>query len=273
MTDISNLPSQACKNCKTEYTGYYCPGCGQKLITERYSLQDGASHIVAMILNFDRGLWPTIYNLVRNPGKVIRDYLNGITVPYFHPFRFLFLMVTINVLLMISSGAYVYVQESFSQKMTHESMPEITKELMAKGNSYFNILIALSMPILAFGSWLLFRKKGYNYAEHLIVVCYAYGLVMLVGILLIPIYLINQDAYLYASFIQTPLAIGIFTYFYLSWFKGKPLQTIFSALGAYIIWVIGFSVLIVTLLMSLLYYQVNSDPDFRERIKTEIQAE
>lgn len=273
MTDLSKLPSQSCKNCHTVYQGYFCPNCGQKHITERFSLKEGISHVFSMIFNFDRGLWPTIYNLIRRPGKVIHDYLNGITVPYFHPFRFLFLMVTVQVLVMVTTGIYDYVQDSYSQQTMAEGtkMPEFYHEMMAAINSYMNLMIAASMPILAFGSWLLFKNKGYNYAEHLIIVSYAYGMVSVVTMLFIPVYYVDKELYSDLNFYVLLISLALFTYVYVSFFKGKTINTIFKAIGAFVVWFFGFTMLIAIISISMVYYKVKSDPNFKESIKNEMK--
>ena len=260
------ITHQSCKSCNTEYSGIFCPSCGQKLITKRFTVRDGVSNLFGVVLNFDRGLWPTLIGLITKPGKVIRDYLSGITIPYYHPFRFIFLMLSISVILMTFTGIYDYIQGDFSESFTGQRIPETTQILIGVMNSYMNILISLSVPILAFGSWLFFRKQGYNYAEHLIITSYAYGLTVFLGVIFIPIYYISKNLYVALSSLSLLISISFFIYVYISLFKGNVVLTILKAIGAFIVWMIGFTALMLVLFMAYADYRASVDPEFKELI-------
>lgn len=85
-----------CPNCETPLEGPWCHQCGQKgeefhrsifhLITEAF---EGLTH-------FDGRFWQTMPDLVRRPGKLTRDYLDGRRAPQIPPFR-LFLVVVLLV--------------------------------------------------------------------------------------------------------------------------------------------------------------------------------
>lgn len=85
-----------CPNCGTPLEGPWCHQCGQKgeefhrsifhLITEAF---EGLTH-------FDGRFWQTMPDLVRRPGKLTRDYLDGRRAPQIPPFR-LFLVVVLLV--------------------------------------------------------------------------------------------------------------------------------------------------------------------------------
>ena len=92
----------ACATCGTTYQGNYCPRCGQSAIVGRYSLK------TALLLFLDvwglgnRGMFRTIRDLLLRPGYMIRDYLGGMQMAYFPPFKMFFLLIAFSVL--VDSG-------------------------------------------------------------------------------------------------------------------------------------------------------------------------
>lgn len=87
-----------CATCGTSFQGNYCPRCGQSAIVGRYSLK------TALLLFLDvwglgnRGMFRTIRDLLLRPGYMIRDYLGGMQMAYFPPFKMFFLLIAFSVL-------------------------------------------------------------------------------------------------------------------------------------------------------------------------------
>lgn len=87
-----------CATCGTSYQGNYCPRCGQSSRIGRYSLK------VAFLLFLDvwglgnRGMFRSIRDLLLRPGYMIRDYLGGMQMAYFPPFKMFFLLATLSIL-------------------------------------------------------------------------------------------------------------------------------------------------------------------------------
>lgn len=87
-----------CCTCNEEYQGNYCPRCGQSARIGRYSFKN------AMLLFLDvwgmgnRGMFSTLRDLILRPGYMIRDYLSGMQMAYFPPFKLLFLLVALNLI-------------------------------------------------------------------------------------------------------------------------------------------------------------------------------
>ena len=91
-----------CKTCGQRYQGNYCPRCGQSAKIGRYSFKN------AMLLFLDvwglgnRGMFRTLRDLLLRPGYMIRDYLKGMQMAYFPPFKLFFLLTTLSLL--VESG-------------------------------------------------------------------------------------------------------------------------------------------------------------------------
>ena len=91
-----------CATCGTHYEGNYCPRCGQSAKIGRYSFKN------ALLLYLDvwglgnRGMFRSIRDLLLRPGYMIRDYLRGMQMAYFPPFKMFFLLIALSLL--VNSG-------------------------------------------------------------------------------------------------------------------------------------------------------------------------
>jgi hypothetical protein len=95
-----------CKSCSSNLNGTYCSICGQKVISKRFTLKKSVGWLFANIFNLEKGFLSTTWDLIKKPGKVVSNFLNGITVPYAHPFRFIFVWATVSTLIAVYTGAY-----------------------------------------------------------------------------------------------------------------------------------------------------------------------
>lgn len=91
-----------CCTCGTHYQGNYCPRCGQSAIVGRYSFKKALLLFLDVWGLGNRGMFRTLRDLLLRPGYMIRDYLSGMQMAYFPPFKMLFLLVAFSVL--VSSG-------------------------------------------------------------------------------------------------------------------------------------------------------------------------
>ncbi len=80
-----------CYNCGYPLKGdeNYCPYCGQKNDIRPLSIQLFFQNMLDNFFNFDNKIWQTLTNLLKNPGKVPLEYIQGKRVRYSNPFRFL----------------------------------------------------------------------------------------------------------------------------------------------------------------------------------------
>jgi hypothetical protein len=113
-----------CPTCGRHYVGNYCPQCGQSSKIGRYSLKN------ALLLYLDvwglgnRGMFRTIRDLFLRPGYMIQDYLRGMQMAYFPPFKMLFLLATLSLL--VSSGLNIKGENQFETE--HERLEKESKD-------------------------------------------------------------------------------------------------------------------------------------------------
>ena len=93
-----------CHSCGQEYQGNYCPCCGQSAKIGRYSFKNAMEMFFDDVLGMgNRGMFRTLRDLLLRPGYLIRDYISGMQSAYFPPFKLLFLLTAL--LLVVESGA------------------------------------------------------------------------------------------------------------------------------------------------------------------------
>ncbi|MCG8328886.1 MAG: DUF3667 domain-containing protein [Chitinophagales bacterium] len=170
-----------CSNCSAPLTGPYCAQCGQKDQKERLSLKIIFQSAIESLTNVERGFWYTMKQLSYRPGNVARDYLAGKRKLYYNPLRYLILIVAANAIIMVSTGYYdrqyeamQYWQSSFLEGQSDTDQTASIDENIKKTarvreatKKYLNIIALLTLPFIGFVSYLGFRKRQYNYAEHL----------------------------------------------------------------------------------------------------------
>ena len=105
-----------CPTCSTVFRGNYCPRCGQSRKIGRYSIKG------AMLLFIDiwgvgnRGMFRSLRDLILRPGYMIRDYLMGMQMAYFPPFKMMFLLTAL--WLLVASGWNINGVDTLSGQQT-----------------------------------------------------------------------------------------------------------------------------------------------------------
>ena len=126
-----------CATCGTHYQGNYCPRCGQSARIGRYSIKNALLLFLDVWGLGNRGMFRSIRDLILRPGYMIRDYLRGMQVAYFPPFKMFFLLLTL--WLLVDSGLNIRginrtkqneaeTEQLFGRLNTEESRPVATEE-------------------------------------------------------------------------------------------------------------------------------------------------
>ena len=193
-----------------------------KLITESYTIKKLLQEVWAIITNVEKGLWYTVKQLFLNPDVVVKDYINGKTVPYYNPFRYLFIWVSFSLVLSLYFGTLQTAQQDINTIFipnATESQREFIQNMQSRVNSYANLIHLLIIPFISFVSSRIFKKGGLNYAEHLIINAYFLAqnsIISIITILLVLLFPKFIHQYIYLSYIT---GILFFTYAYGKLFK------------------------------------------------------
>ena len=93
-----NPQEHTCATCGTTFHGNYCPRCGQSSRIGRYSLKSTFLLFLDVWGLGNRGMFRSIRDLMFRPGYMIRDYLSGMQMAYFPPFKMYFLLIAFSML-------------------------------------------------------------------------------------------------------------------------------------------------------------------------------
>lgn len=85
-------PGTPCANCETPLAGPHCHECGQLAEDFHKSVWKLLVEAVESLLHLDGRLFSTLPNLIRRPGKLTRDYMEGKRASQVAPFR-MFLVI------------------------------------------------------------------------------------------------------------------------------------------------------------------------------------
>jgi uncharacterized membrane protein (DUF106 family) len=183
MSVTQDTLTTTCKNCEVNFEGKFCPNCSQKAATHRFTLGHFVHELLHALTHTDKGILFLIKELFLKPGKVALEYNEGKRKKYFNPITFLLLMTALQVFAVSKTGFYmkftdsvqVMVQQAIGKPV--ESSAELKKldkqmadldetTVMITENN--KLLTLLFVPILAFLTWLFFKRSGHNYAESLV---------------------------------------------------------------------------------------------------------
>ena len=126
-----------CATCGTHFEGNYCPRCGQSAQIGRYSFKKAFLLFLDVWGVGNRGMFRSIRDLLLRPGYMIRDYLRGMQMAYFPPFKMLFLLCTLSIL--VNSGMNIQgvnrfkeLEEEFSITVEVDNSEEKTEKKLTK---------------------------------------------------------------------------------------------------------------------------------------------
>lgn len=199
-----------CLNCKSEVLHDYCPHCGQKKSTHRYSIKHFIAHdFVHGVWHVDKGILFTLKELFTRPGHSIREYIQGKRVNYFSFVTLIILLLTLTAML----APYVHVKASDLVSPQSRAMMNSIEEYMA---AHPKQVLIISIPVYALFSIMWFRRSGVNFSEHLVLNSYRVIPELIIGLVIsaVTIFYTNTSviALLYFG------VLSIFSFVYSIWF-------------------------------------------------------
>ncbi|MES2518641.1 MAG: DUF3667 domain-containing protein [Bacteroidota bacterium] len=204
-----------CKNCHHIYHGKFCPNCGQKSETNRFTIKhilETTSHaFLNVFFFFERGGSLTFKELLISPGKFLRDYLSGKRINHITPIGYVLLVGTISTLLYTYFGDEIIKNMPFSDELTKDKAKIISTKDVVKYVSEHQVLSTLiTIPLASIISFKVYKKNSYNYAEHLVMNAFLLSQQSMIMSLFIPLLLITK-----IKLIATIMMVV--SYIYLAW--------------------------------------------------------
>lgn len=221
----TNHMQVTCKNCNQTYQGNYCSHCGQPTTTHEINFKFLWHDIQHGLFHFDKGMLYTIPQLYRNPGNTIHSYIEGKRVKHIKPFTMVFLLATIFILEKHLLNLHIDIKINLNQY-------DIAEWIF----NHLSISAIAIIPLLSLWSYLLFRKQGKNYIEHLVVNAFITSQSLAFYIVLMPVYKSSQyfklDSLL--NDVGVIFYLGVLVWSYITFFTNYKKRTIVfkSLLGA-----------------------------------------
>lgn len=193
-----------CANCSSplEPSYKFCPQCSQKTNLHRLSLHDIFHDVVHYFTHADKGLFGLMKDLALTTGKVANEYVTGKRKKYFPPLNFFLIAATLYVLAataanpptkfdpmaqamktypqLVNSPLHVkqFVANLFDRQ--HKAMTYLTR--------YSNTVAMVTVPVICLLYWAFYRRRGFNYTEHMVANMYMSGFTNIVyALIFIPI--------------------------------------------------------------------------------------
>ncbi|MBK7428262.1 MAG: DUF3667 domain-containing protein [Saprospiraceae bacterium] len=156
-----------CLNCGLELSGKFCSGCGQKSDTQRISFKRFISHdILHGTFHFEKGMLFTAKQALIRPGRAALDYIGGKRVRFYNIFYFILLLI--GLLLILTHYNNELALQYKPERSLIPQMDDAGKKIYEFLTTYNKLLIFTFAPVMALNSFLIFRRKKFNYSEHFI---------------------------------------------------------------------------------------------------------
>jgi Protein of unknown function (DUF3667) len=172
-----------CKNCGNGFEGNFCNNCGQKAVVNRFTLKHAFHDFLHSFTHIDRGILFLIKELFLRPGIVAKEYIEGKRKKYFNPYQYLLITVAVATFLSVN---YHLMGPKADANVLGSGVQNFGLQYNAFIYKYFNLMQLFSVPLLAFFSWLFYKRSGYNYAENLVLNTFLGAQRTLIYILLAP---------------------------------------------------------------------------------------
>jgi len=183
-----------CKNCNHKFEGQFCSYCGQNSKVQKIDFKYLTHEFSNSILQVNNGFLYTIKELFVRPGHTIREFLAGKRVRHFKPLAFVLVTSTIYVLTSYITNSKTVLgdfisglSEGFDSQS--QTLAFFHNTLLWFENNYaYSTLFTLLF--FSFASFIVYRKSGYNYFEHIILNLYLTGQQTVIFLLLNSFYLV-----------------------------------------------------------------------------------
>jgi hypothetical protein len=178
-----------CLNCKQPIVedAHFCHHCGAKVVRERLTLWGFFAQLGQTVFNTDSSIWRTIGHLSYAPGRVCRGYIEGVRKRYLRPVAYLFFVASLyGLTLLLSDGDIRYFHEDVALGFTsYDDATGLSEEERIRQLRPLALMfILLSIPILSLISRLIYRRAGFNLAEHLVINAYYMGQLLFLNLVL-----------------------------------------------------------------------------------------
>jgi len=166
-----------CKNCNSPLPidSRYCARCGNRVVSKRLTVKTVLHQFSNQFFDIDNKILKTFIHLITKPEVVINKFIEGSRKTYANVINYLALSLTlVGFQLLILRKFYPETMESSTTSGGLD--PEMEKRIAEMGEyffDYFGLMTIIFIPFLALATYIIFRNRAYNYAEHIVFNMYA----------------------------------------------------------------------------------------------------
>lgn len=236
-----------CKNCGTVFTGNYCNNCGQPAETHKINFHFLWHDIQHGLFHFDKGILFSIKQLFTRPGHSIREYIEGKRIKHFKPVSLTILMATLYALVY-----HLFHLNLFEFNDTRSFSKIENNELNEWIFNHYSIVTLATIPLFAIASFVVFRKQGYNYTEHIVLNSFAAVQRITVHLFFLPVFHFfhTQKGFSLTTEVLTVIDILLLYSCYSQFFDLlSKIKSLFLTLATYIISYLLMAIILFTVLV------------------------
>ncbi len=258
-----------CPNCNDEIIKNFCSNCGQKKfkrIDKKYIWEE----IQYTTIHTNKGLLYTLKNLVVNPGKTARQFIDGCRVNHYKPILLVFLLSGISTFISVK---FLNFNEVLKKQYESQQMnAELANEIVHFVTSYNSLIMLAMVPVFACFTKIGFFRWGHNYYEHIVINAYFLSFyIVLIMIFVYPImYFVKDNPVLYGQMSQYfMLLVPILLFWFFSGFypERSKKSVFWSVLLTLIVTILGFGVIMVISVIVGIVVAIASGPEALEMFK------
>ncbi|TPG37615.1 DUF3667 domain-containing protein [Flavobacterium pectinovorum] len=195
-----------CKNCKHVFHGQFCNNCGQTADTHKINTHFLWHDIQHGLLHFDAGIPYSIKQLFTRPGHSIREFIEGKRVKHFKPLSLVVVLATLYGLLY----HYFHINIFADSDKTDFDYDKFN-EWMA---THFSWTTIATIPLYTIGTYIAFRKQGYNFIEYFVLNTFKASQRIFAQIVMFPILFYSNSASHLQMYSNLTYAIGMILIFW-----------------------------------------------------------
>ncbi|WP_313807815.1 DUF3667 domain-containing protein [Flavobacterium sp.] len=260
---------ETCQNCNEAIAANFCGNCGQKKykrIDKKYVWDE----IQYTVLHTNKGFLYSVKNLLKNPGKTAREYVDGNRVNHYKPILLAFVLSGISAFLSFKVIGLKEIMENYYTQQ-HLNSPFIN-DYMTFVSSYNSVLMLLLIPFFAICTKFAFRSWGHNYYEHIVINSYILCFYTLFTIFLVYpfLYFLKHDTATFTSLTSISMLFVpfILTWFFKGFYTDKPLKGIIGRVFLTLCFTaLGFMVFMVFIMIGGFVYALIKGPEALEYMK------
>ncbi|GAA3756556.1 DUF3667 domain-containing protein [Flavobacterium ginsengiterrae] len=230
-----------CKNCNNKFTGKYCNNCGQTADTHPITTSYLWHDIEHSLLHFDRGIIHSFRELFTRPGHSVREFIEGKRVKHFKPLS----------LVVVTASLYAFLYHYFDINIFQnvDKNPDVDLSDFKKWTTdHFSWFTILTIPIYTIGTYVCFRKQGYNFVEYFVLNTFKASQRLLIQITAFPFLYYYNGTPKINTVLNVVYVMGLILIFWtnIQFFNKIPrIKVILLSVLSHIIFLICFMVLLI----------------------------